>query len=63
MREQRVQIKQAMLTTPDDIAAQADSIEGVRQGLEDASKGNSRPAREFFSEFEAKHDLAVEPRP
>jgi hypothetical protein len=52
-----------MLTIPDDTAAQADSLEGIRQGLEDASKGNSRPAREFFSEFEAKYGVAIEPRP
>jgi prevent-host-death family protein len=40
-----------------DIAAQADSVEGIRQGLDHAKKGNIRPAREFFSEFEAKYGL------
>lgn len=41
-----------------DIAAQADAAEGIRQGLEDARKGRTRPAREFFREFEAAHDLS-----
>ena len=37
-----------------DIAAQADGEEGVRQGLDDAKKGRTRPARQFFSEFEGR---------
>ena len=41
-----------------DIAATADAREGIRQGLEDARKGRSRPAREFFKEFEAKYGLS-----
>jgi prevent-host-death family protein len=41
-----------------DIAARLDAEEGIRQGLEDAKKGRVRPAREFFAEFEAKHDLS-----
>jgi PHD/YefM family antitoxin component YafN of YafNO toxin-antitoxin module len=40
-----------------DIAAHVDAEEGIRQGLEDAKKGKVRPAREFFSEFEAKHGI------
>ncbi len=40
-----------------DIAAAADPREGIRQGLEDVHKGRTRPAREFFAEFEAKHGL------
>jgi prevent-host-death family protein len=40
-----------------DIAASADASEGVRQGLEDAKKGKTRPARDFFDEFEAKRGL------
>ena len=40
-----------------DIAAAADPHEGIRQGLEDVRKGRTRPAREFFAEFEAKHGL------
>ena len=41
-----------------DIAARANSEEGIRQGLEDAKKGRSRSAREFFAEFEAAHGLS-----
>jgi len=41
-----------------DIAASADAAEGIRQGLEDARKGRTRPAREFFAEFEAKYGLS-----
>lgn len=40
-----------------DIAATADAVEGIRQGLEDARKAKTRPAREFFDEFEAKHGI------
>jgi PHD/YefM family antitoxin component YafN of YafNO toxin-antitoxin module len=35
-----------------DIAASADAEEGIRQGLEDAKRGTTRSAREFFDEFE-----------
>jgi hypothetical protein len=31
--------------------------EGIRQGLKDAKKGRIRPARKFFTEFEAKHGI------
>lgn len=41
-----------------DIAAKADVREGIRQGLEDMRRGRSRPAKEFFAEFEAKHGLS-----
>jgi hypothetical protein len=37
-----------------DIAARADAEEGIRQGLEDSRKGKTRPAKEFFDEFEAE---------
>jgi PHD/YefM family antitoxin component YafN of YafNO toxin-antitoxin module len=40
-----------------DIAAQADATEGIRQGLEDARLGRMRPARQFFEDFEASHEL------
>jgi prevent-host-death family protein len=40
-----------------DIAAQAETEEGIRQGLEDAKQGKARPAREFFAEFEAEHGI------
>lgn len=36
-----------------DIAADADAAEGIRQGLEDARKGRTRPASEFFEKFES----------
>ena len=35
-----------------DVAARADANEGIRQGLEDSKKGKTRPARDFFDEFE-----------
>ena len=41
-----------------DIAARADVEEGIRQGLVDAKKGKSRPARKFFAEFEARNGLS-----
>jgi prevent-host-death family protein len=41
-----------------DIAAYVDAEEGIRQGLEDARKGKSRPAKEFFDEFEAEHGIS-----
>ena len=41
-----------------DIAASADEEEAVRQGLADAKAGRTRPAREFFAEFEAKHGIS-----
>jgi prevent-host-death family protein len=40
-----------------DIAAGADAEEGIRQGLEDVKKGRTRPAREFFGEFEDTHGI------
>jgi prevent-host-death family protein len=40
-----------------DIAASADEEEAIRQGLEDVKEGRTRPAREFFAEFEAKHGI------
>jgi len=41
-----------------DMAARADALEGIRQGLEDAAKGRTRPAREFFREFESARGLS-----
>jgi prevent-host-death family protein len=41
-----------------DIAARADAGEGIRQGLENAKEGKLRPARQFFDEFEAAHDIS-----
>jgi prevent-host-death family protein len=40
-----------------DIAARADADEGIRQGLDDVAHGRTRPARDFFDEFEAKHGI------
>ncbi len=40
-----------------DIAARADAEEGIRQGLDDVAHGRTRPASEFFDEFEAKHGI------
>jgi prevent-host-death family protein len=40
-----------------DVAARADSGEGIRQGLEDSRKRRIRPAREFFEEFEAENGI------
>lgn len=41
-----------------DIAAQADAREGIRQGLEDARKRRTRPAEDFFRDFEAEHGVS-----
>jgi prevent-host-death family protein len=40
-----------------DIAARADAEEGIRQGLDDVAHGRTRPAREFFDEFEANNGI------
>jgi PHD/YefM family antitoxin component YafN of YafNO toxin-antitoxin module len=40
-----------------DIAARADFEDGLRQGLEAARRGKTRPAREFFREFEEARGL------
>lgn len=40
-----------------DIAARSDAEEGIRQGLEDARIGKTRPAKAFFEEFETTHDI------
>lgn len=41
-----------------DIAAQANTDEGIRQGLKDAKEGRVRPARAFFREFESAHGIS-----
>ena len=41
-----------------DIAARADSYEGIRQGLEEARQGKSQDIEEFFAEFEAAHGIS-----
>jgi len=40
-----------------DVAARADAVEGIRQGLEDVKKAKTRPAKRFFAEFEAEHGI------
>ena len=40
-----------------DIAAQADEMEGIRQGLEDVKKGRVRPARDVLEEFRRKRGI------
>lgn len=40
-----------------DLAASANAEEGMRQGLEDARRGRTRPARQFFAEFETTRGL------
>jgi prevent-host-death family protein len=40
-----------------DIAARADAEEGIRQGLEDAAHGRTRPAREVFETIRRKHAI------
>jgi prevent-host-death family protein len=42
-----------------DVAARADSREGIRQGLEQARQGQGRDAEEFFAEFEASHGISA----
>lgn len=41
-----------------DIAARADIHEAIRQGLEQAKRGEGRDIEEFFAEFEAQHGLS-----
>ncbi len=40
-----------------DIAAQADAREGIRQGLEDVSRGRTRPSREVFDEIRREYGI------
>jgi len=40
-----------------DIAARADVYEAVRQGLEDAASGRTRPAREVFDDIRRQHGI------
>ena len=40
-----------------DIAAQADAVEGIRQGLEDLKKGRVRPAREALEMFRRIYEI------
>lgn len=40
-----------------DIAASADAREGIRQGLDQAVRGQGRDAGEFFAEFDVAHGI------
>jgi prevent-host-death family protein len=40
-----------------DLAASANAEEGIRQGLEDVSRGRTRPASEVFDEIRRKHGI------
>ena len=40
-----------------DIAAHADAVEGIRQGLEDVEKGRTRSARDVFEEIRAEDGI------
>jgi PHD/YefM family antitoxin component YafN of YafNO toxin-antitoxin module len=42
-----------------DIAARADAEEGIRQGMAEVAQDRTRPAMEFFDEFEAKHGICA----
>ena len=41
-----------------DIAARVDAEESVRQGLDDVTRGRTRPARDVFDEIRRKHDIS-----
>ena len=41
-----------------DIAASADSEEGIRQGLDDVAPGRTRPAKEVFDDIRRKHGIS-----
>jgi len=41
-----------------DLAAQADTIEGIRQGREDVAKGRGYPARNALKAFRHEHGIS-----
>ena len=41
-----------------DIAARADSEEGIRQGLDDVAHGRTRPAKAVFDDIRRKHGIS-----
>jgi prevent-host-death family protein len=41
-----------------DIAARADSEEGIRQGLDDVAHGRTRPAKKVFDDIRRKHGIS-----
>lgn len=40
-----------------DIAAQADAVEGIRQGVDDIAHGRTRPAHAVFDAIRAEYDI------
>ena len=40
-----------------DLAAEASAAEGIRQGIEDARGGRTRPARAVFDEVRGEYDI------
>jgi len=36
----------------------AETLEAIKQGLEQAERGESRPAREVFAEMKAKYNIS-----
>ncbi|MGH6858138.1 MAG: type II toxin-antitoxin system Phd/YefM family antitoxin [Methylocella sp.] len=40
-----------------DLAAKASAAEGIRQGLEDLKRGQTRPASEAFDELRSTHGI------
>jgi PHD/YefM family antitoxin component YafN of YafNO toxin-antitoxin module len=40
-----------------DLAALASEEEAIKQGLEDVAQGRTRPAKDVFDEFRAKHNI------
>ena len=41
-----------------DIAARADSEEGIRQGLDDVAHGRTQPAKEVFGDIRRNHGIS-----
>jgi prevent-host-death family protein len=40
-----------------DLAAEASAAEGIRQGVDDVTRGRTRPVREVLDEIRAEHDI------
>ena len=51
------QLEKRLKSTEQDDAARRSAVEGIRQGLEDARKVRSMPAREFFAAFERTRSI------
>jgi prevent-host-death family protein len=44
-----------------ELVDRAEAIEGIRQGLESAARGEGRPPEEIFAELRARYGLKPEP--